>query len=129
MLLNAGYSGGVSDYNDFFNLSQGLKNEPTLYGSLSAWTAGTGLDVHSISSNPNLTASFALNAGSPAIGAGTNLSGLGITGLNVSAPQTFGAGGTCGSGCVPRPSSGAWDMGAYQHGTGTSTQTPNLQVD
>ena len=124
ILLNTGFSGVVSDYNDIYNLSQGMQAGATFYGSLAAWRTGTGLDAHSINTNPNLTANFMLNAGSPAIGKGINLTGLGIPGLNVGAPQSFGAGGSCGTGCVARPSSGAWDMGAYPS-KGTSVAGPN----
>jgi hypothetical protein len=123
-LLNAGYTSVSSDYNDFSNLSQGMQAGSVYNGGLAAWQTSTGFDAHSISANPNLSALFTLNAGSPAIGKGTNLSGLGIAGLRTGAPQSFGAGGSCGTGCVPRPSSGAWDMGAFPSG-GTSTPAPN----
>jgi len=123
--LNAGYSGVVSDYNDFYNL---LGSTLSFYAggsgftTLSDWTAGMKLDTHSISGNPKLTPSFLLSTGSPAIGVGTNLTALGIPGLDVGAPQTFGVNGSCGTGCVARPTSGAWDMGAFQVSGSSSTQ-------
>jgi len=123
-LLNAGYTNVSSDYNDFYNLTQGMQAGSVYNGSLAAWKTSTGFDAHSISVNPNLTALFALGSGSPAIGSGTNLWSLGIVGLRTGAPQSFGAGGSCGTGCLARPSSGAWDMGAYPH-SGTSAQGPN----
>jgi hypothetical protein len=87
--------------------------------SLDAWKSALGgggsqmAEVGSVNSNPNLTDSHTLSSGSPAAGIGQNLSGLGIAALNIGAPQTFGAGGLCGTGCSPRPASGAWDAGAY----------------
>lgn len=125
--LNSGYSNVVSDYNDFYNLTtDGLAMVAggSSYGSLAGWTAGTGMDTHSISSNPNLTANFTLSSDSPAVGKGTNLTSLGIAGLNVGAPQTFGVNGSCGNGCVSRSTSGPWDLGAYPTG-GTTSSQPN----
>ncbi len=46
---------------------------------------------------------FQLQSASGAIGAGVNLTGLGIVGLDVDVAGT------------PRPASGAWDVGAYEH--------------
>jgi hypothetical protein len=123
-VLFSGFSGIASDYNDFYNLSGGMAAAGTIFPSVSAWTSAIGFDTHSITSNPTLTSSFTLNAGSHAIGSGTNLTSLGIAGLNVGAPQTFGVGGSCGTGCVPRPSSGAWDIGAYPKQSITA-QAPN----
>jgi hypothetical protein len=125
-LIAPGVTGTVSDYNDFFNLSGGaieFQAFGTNFATLAAWVSGTGFDTHSISTNPKLTAAFMPSAGSPVIAAGTNLTSLGVSGLNLSAPQTFGATGSCGSGCVRRPTSGAWDIGAYQQTT--SAQGPN----
>jgi hypothetical protein len=105
----ASNSGTVAwDYNTYFNIGSGAWH----FTTFSAWqTAGN--DVHGQNANPNLTASFTLNSGSPAIGAATNLTSLGITALDSGAPQTFGASGSCGTGCLARPSTGAWDAGAY----------------
>lgn len=124
-------NGITSDYNDFYgitggtlsftNASNGI-NAPTL----AAWVSSTGndsepcqgmCDQHSINGNPSLTATFTLSSGSPAIGAGKNLTSLGISGLDVGAPQFFGVNYACGTGCVPRPSTGAWDIGAYPGGS------------
>jgi hypothetical protein len=93
--------------------------------SFSTWRSSCGFDVHgqniSITVNPDLS----LAPGSGAIGAGANLTSLGITALDKGAPQTFGAGGSCGTGCVPRPSSGPWDAGAYASGSTTAGNGPN----
>ncbi len=60
--------------------------------------------------------------GSPAIGAGANLTSFGIAALNCDKPLTVGPSGT-GS-CNPRPSSGGWDIGAYQSSASASTPAP-----
>jgi hypothetical protein len=122
-LLYTGYSGVTSDFNDWFNLQPGdaMAADPVFFATLAEWTAATGFDTHSMVSNPSLTSSFMPNAGSPLIGKGTNLTSLNIPGLNVGAPQTFGAGGSCGAGCVQRPATGAWTIGAYQQ---SSTSSP-----
>ena len=106
-------SGMTFDYNLYFNTPNGFTGPCGGQVSFATWKASCGEDAHSQIANPNLSASFVPNSGSPAIGAGTNLTSLGITALDVGAPQTFGAGGSCGSGCLARSASGAWDVGAY----------------
>lgn len=91
--------------------------------SYTTWQ-GYGYDANSSTSNPNLNGTFTLQAGSSAIGLGANLTSLGITALNTGAPQTFGAGGSCGSGCIPRPPTGAWDAGAYPFGSAAAPPAP-----
>jgi hypothetical protein len=88
----------TSDYNDFY-LSSG-----------SNVTEGS----HSITGNPMLDGAYIPQVGSPAIGAATNLTGLGVNTLD------FDRAGT------PRPQSGAWDIAAYQS---SSVDPPkNLQA-
>ncbi|MEO6965568.1 MAG: choice-of-anchor Q domain-containing protein [Acidobacteriaceae bacterium] len=82
--------------------------------TLSAWQTASGQDASAISTNPNLTSGYVPNAGSPVIGAGTNLTSLGITALNVDAAGNA------------RPSSGAWDMGAFSSG---SVRTPGAPIN
>ena len=53
-----------------------------------------------------------LQSGSAAIGKGANLTSLGITALNSDAAGTA------------RPSSGGWDIGAFQYGSQTGTIDP-----
>jgi hypothetical protein len=127
--LLSGFSAVVSDYNDWYNLTGAGAGQAmcasSCYGSIASWIAANpAFDLHSITSNPNLAANFTLNAGSPAIGAGKNLTSLGIAGLNVGAPQTFGAKGSCGTGCVARPTQGPWDLGAYPTGGSSSQPIP-----
>ena len=69
-----------------------------------------------------------LQAGSPVIGLGLNLTSLGITALDTGAPQTFGVSGSCGVGCVARPGGGAWDAGAYQFTVTARPNPPHLRV-
>jgi hypothetical protein len=129
---NAIYSGGatghlVVDYNLYYNVtSDGWQGD-----SFAQWQAA-GFDTHGKNgSNPNFNASappYTLQAGSPAIGAGVNLTSLGITLLDTGAPQTFGNTGSCGTGCLTRAASGNWDSGAYPvSGAGTPpTLSPSL---
>lgn len=127
IVLNSGYSGVTSDRNDFYNLTGGSLSMIagfTSYATVSAWTTGTGLDTNSIITNPNLIG-FALTSGSPAIGTGENLTSLGIPNLDIGAPQTFGAGGSCGAGCKTRPTSGGWDMGAFPFVSGGGSVSLN----
>ena len=90
--------------------------------SFSQWQA-LGEDTHSSTGNPDINSSappYTLMAGSAGIGLGANLTGLGIAALDTGAPQTFGAGGSCGTGCVARPNTGPWDSGAYQFAAGNN---------
>ena len=106
----------ASDYNSFYG-GRGLSFAGTSYygwptGSwpgYSSWTT-TGFDTHSVSANPNLNASYQLTSGSPAIGAATNLTSL----CSTIAPLCYDAAGNA------RPSSGAWDIGAYNYLTGVN---------
>lgn len=129
--------GGTIDYNDYYGGTQWYAVPPAcvpsgINSTLSGWkttcsaTGALGCDAHTITTSPDLTASFTLSAGSPAIGAGTNLTGLcsTVAALCTSAPQTFGYNGSCGTGCVARPSNGPWDLGAYESG-GASVNQPN----
>lgn len=77
--------------------------------TLASWQSNCSCDASSIATNPVLTSTYIPNATSPVIGTGTNLSSLGITALNSDAAG------------VVRPSTGAWDLGAYQHGGGSGT--------
>lgn len=97
----------TSDYNDVYNLtnpSNWVCQNTATCNSL-ATEQGAGRDVHSFTTNPNLTANYHLNAGSPAIGTGVNLTSLGITALNSDVDG------------VARPASAPWDIGASQYST------------
>jgi hypothetical protein len=107
------------DYNDWHDAANGpyfwWNNQPgfNLTGGLPV-EQSVGFDTHGITGDP-LFASLAfgsstnsannnyqLQSGSPAIGAGVNLSGLDLPGLNADIAGN------------PRPASGPWAIGAYQ---------------
>ena len=67
-------------------------------GSLASWQA-IGYDLHSLTVNPDLNISDQPQPGSPLIGAGENLTALGITNDYLG---------------NPRPATGPWTIGAYQ---------------
>jgi hypothetical protein len=79
--------------------------------TLSAWKTACSCDTGSLVSNPLLNSNYTLQSGSPARGLGANLTSLGITALNYDIAGDA------------RPSTGAWDAGAYQ-GQGTPNVTP-----
>lgn len=83
----------------------------SVYSSLASWQSATGAEGNSkaTSGSLNLSPTFQPLSGSLAIGAGANLTSLGITALDTA------KGGT------PRPASGAWDAGAYAFNSGTSS--------
>lgn len=114
-------SGGIlsaDNYNDYdiANLAPYGWNS----NSLTTWQAA-GWDTNSVTGSPAFnTNAYTLQSTSAAIGKGTNLSGLGMPALNQGAPATFGAASSCGNGCGPRSSSGAWDIGAYSSGSAQS---------
>jgi hypothetical protein len=101
----------ASDYNDWYGLGNpAMYYNSVNYSSLASFVSATSFDTHSITSNPNLNASHQLSAGSSAIGAGTNLystcNGQPNPGLGA---LCYDAAGNA------RPSSAAWDMGAYDY--------------
>ena len=53
-----------------------LWDSATPYSTFSAWKTFCGCDANSVQSDPNLTGSYQLNAGSPAIQSATNLSSM-----------------------------------------------------
>ena len=116
----------VSDHNNWNvtgNAYGSLANGNS--ASYSSWKS-LGYEPNSSQSNPNLNPSappYTLQSGSAAIGLGANLTSLGISGLNTTAPMTFGVGGSCGNGCVTRATSGSWDAGVYSS-SGSVTVAP-----
>jgi hypothetical protein len=118
----------VADYN-VYGLSQGAN---PFYGTAPSCESGAvfsgwqscGWDAHGKTATVTLNSDYTLPSGSPLIGAGANLSSLGITALLTGAPQTFGAQGSCGTGCATRPASGAWDVGAYEYGASSAPAAP-----
>jgi hypothetical protein len=70
--------------------------------SWAQWQA-LGYDSHSITTNPNLSASYYLQAGSSAIGLGADLTSVGISALNSDKNTSA------------RPSGSVWDAGVYNY--------------
>jgi len=93
------------------------------YTSFPSWKtalpASSGQETNSVfNTMSNLkisTSDGQLQSGSPGIGAGANLSNLGIAALNSGKPLTVGVHATATG--TQRPSSGAWDIGAYSYST------------
>ncbi|HVB56404.1 MAG TPA: hypothetical protein VNE63_08245 [Candidatus Acidoferrales bacterium] len=99
----------TSNFNDFYNIV--LSNQfrySTFYNTLAAWNTATGFDANSISTNPNLNATFIPNIGSPVIGFGVNFNST------CNGQANPGLGALCyDQAGVARPSTGNWTMGAY----------------
>jgi chitodextrinase len=115
------------NYNLYYNTTLWVGPPPAgggRYYTFSGWKFGTGLDANSAVADPKLDGAYHIQADSPAIGEGVNLTSLGITALN---SDKIG---------VIRPTFGPWDIGAYQY-TGVilpSDTTPpsppiNVQVN
>jgi hypothetical protein len=107
------YTGGTNIY--YNTGGGGWRWQGNLESSLSAWQAASGIDSGSSTSNPGLTPDYTISSSSSVAHTlgGDNLTSLNVTALDTGAPQTFGASGTCGTGCLARAASGAWDIGAY----------------
>ena len=116
--VNSGSTIAGSNYNVIYDLTGGSSSmyyNGTNYSTVAAWTAGTGFDANSVTGNPKLNTDGTLQSGSSAIAAATNLTSLSITALNSDYAGN------------PRPSSGAWDVGAYEGSGGTPTaSTPTF---
>jgi hypothetical protein len=128
--VQAGNGGKIaaSDYNAFYNL--GGNNQfigpggTCCIADLALWRSYTGFDVNSITSNPNLSASYTVNVGSPVIGAGKNLYSI------CSGQPNPGIGALCYDAAgSPRPASAKWDIGAYQYGSGGSSASLSPPVN
>ena len=109
----------ASDYNLFYNCirpSGACFNGTTQKYTFAQWQTA-GYDINSRVANPLLNFNYTLQTTSPARGLGQNLSnicqGQPISGLGALCYDKAG---------VARPSSGAWDIGAYQY-TGSTPPT------
>ena len=110
----------TSDYNIMYNSpSNGCGGTlggscSTYYFPLSNWQA-QGFDAHSLTGNPLVSGTvgniqtYAPTSGGAGVGKGVNLTSLGIAALNVDAAGN------------QRPSSGSWDIGAFQYASSTTT--------
>src|SRR5665213_1387946 len=90
------------------------RNGTTYYTSLSAWQSVSGEGSSSVGTTGTLglTSGLLSSVGSIVLKAASNLTGLSIAALDVDKVGT------------QRPSSGAWDAGAYQSGSASAQQPP-----
>jgi hypothetical protein len=120
VVINAGSPGAtfaVFDYNTYGPIgSSGVDSwqfESTGANSLAAWQTACSCDAHAQhNTNLNLNSTGLQQTGSVVIAAGTNLTTLGISTLDSATT----AGNTIAA--VARPSTGAWDAGAYEFSSG-----------
>jgi hypothetical protein len=102
------YSGGTSTWISY-NIGAGY-----YVVSLATWQGTHGQDTHSSATNPSLDANYKITStGSSAYQRGANLTSLGIAALDTDLAGN------------PRPSSGAWDAGAYQYSASVSSTQPS----
>jgi hypothetical protein len=89
--------------NVYFNSPSGTPwiRGSTFISSLATWQSDCSCDAASVTTDPKLDTNMKLQSGSSAIGLGTNLTSVGISALDSDLAGTA------------RPSSGAWDSGAY----------------
>jgi hypothetical protein len=109
----------VSDYNLFYNTNTGngtyefcqenSNQVETCYSSLSAWKSGSGVDIHSLSANPQLdsNALYKPLSNSPAINAGLALTSLVTDDYSK----------------IARPQGGAYEIGAHEIPAGVTCNT------
>lgn len=114
----------TSNLNDFYTIRNsgngGYEYRNTVYNTLAGYQGASSQDAGSIITIPGLNADYTITStGSAAYQFGANLTSLGITALDTGAPQTFGVTGACGTGCVARSASAAWDAGAFPFAAGT----------
>jgi len=102
------------------SLSGSWQLNSNFFNTLASWKSVTGAEAGSQATTGSLGLSatnFVQQTGSVVIGAGANLTGLGLSGLNSDKAGTA------------RPSSGAWDAGAFELGSGTiSAPAPPTNV-
>lgn len=108
------------DYNIYNNNSFAMVEWGSSGGlnSIASVRSTTGMETHGLQTNPLLNAfpTPTLQATSPAIGSGVNLTSLGQAFLNSDKNGTS------------RPGTGAWDIGAYSSGTASSRPNPPTNV-
>jgi hypothetical protein len=106
-----------ADNNDYHNSTTNRwQYNSDADSTLATWQAASGGDANAVTGDPKLDANYKPQSGSAAIGLGENLTRL-CTGDLVS--LCMDKAGTS------RPSSGAWDAGAYQYAPSVSPTQPN----
>ncbi len=101
------------NYNDYYT-GGGWTWLASETSAFSTWKTACSCDANSITSSPNLSATYVPDSGSPVIQAGVNL----YSTCNGQANPGLGALCSDRNG-VARPTSGAWDIGASQYATAT----------
>jgi parallel beta-helix repeat protein len=105
-----------SDYNDFYRAAGSISLwSGSQYSDLTSWRNATKLDINSRNANPNFVAAttppsalnYAVTTGSPVIDAGANLSSV--------VPNDYVK--------VPRPAGAAFDIGAFEAVSSTTSTT------
>jgi hypothetical protein len=120
LVVNTTASIASSDYNAFYGCQNVAVYQGTYASTLVSWQKHTGIpDAHGVNSNPllnpNSTPPYQLSGtSSPAYQAGVNLSQY----CGVAPALCTDASGN------PRPTGGAWDIGAYQLSSGTKAGNP-----
>jgi len=138
--INVSHSGqssvSLANYNDYFNVTgKGTAGAWCTTGCADSFSAWQGSpfkwDANGVFADPQLNSNYTLQSGSAAIGRGTNLYSTcngqpnpGLGALCQGAPLTFGVSGSCGSGCLARAQSGAWDAVAYPFAANSPPPAP-----
>jgi hypothetical protein len=111
----------ISDYNDWYLITNAGGQAFVVGSSYYTWASwqSAGKDNHSIISDPLVNADYTLQATSPAIGLGQNLTsicqGQPVPGLGALCKDKNGS---------SRPSTGGWDAGAIQFSQGGAPPPP-----
>lgn len=115
----------TSDYNDWYVIGNAGGQAFAVGSKFYDWTAwqSAGKDAHAITSDPLVNSNYTLQSGSPARSAGTNLTsicqGQPVPGLGALCQDKNG---------TSRPSTGAWDAGAYQYAQSSGPAPPSHLV-
>jgi hypothetical protein len=120
-------SGGAivsSNYNDYYGCTSVGYLGSTYYATLARWAAVTGGDANSTSANPLLNTSSTPPLQLSSTSASAYRTGENLTSLCSGQPDP-GLGALCYDiKGTARPSTGAWDMGAYYYDSGGSASAP-----
>jgi len=112
---------GTLDYNaygDAGSSTVGYKIQGGINYDLSGWRSFTGKESHSLYAvSLNLSSNGTPSSGSAVIGAGANLTSLGIAELNSDRAG------------VARPATGSWAIGAYQYSASSTPPSPPLGLN
>lgn len=122
---NPDTGGTFSGNNNIYNGTGGWVWQGVSKSTLSAWQSASSLDSSSSTSSAGINSDYTVTNTSSLAHTlpGQNLNSLSISQLDIGAPQNFGPSATCGTGCVARPSSGNWDVGAYVFGVKSHGQS------